>query len=260
MSRKVIILSAIGFLLVVGVSAAACAADFRVENRVFVNSSKEPTAESTTLFYRGTVYDFLEKPAEVTVFDPVENRFILLDVDRKMKTQLSTAAIEGTLERLKRLAESSKDSKIRFFYRPEFAQSVDNKTGELIFDSDWMTYRVAAVAANDSALARQYRQFSDAYAGLNMFLRPGSRPPYPRLIVNEAIERRGEIPSGIVLVLKYQRGLDLRQERLRSEHRFVKRLLESDQERIVTAGEQMASFREVDFREYENRLEQTPRH
>ncbi|HBO43629.1 MAG TPA: hypothetical protein DD670_06805 [Planctomycetaceae bacterium] len=239
--------------------ATILAADFRVENRVFVNSTKEPAAESTTLFYRGTVYDFLAKPAEVTVFDPLENRFVLLDVARGMKTELSTKTIDATLVRLKRLAENSKDPKVRFLYRPEFAQTIDPTTNELVFESDWMTYRVTTVAADDAVLARQYRQFSDAYANLNMFLRPGSRPPYPRLIVSEVIEKREEIPTGILLVLKYQRGLDLRPERLRSEHRLVKRLLESDHDRIVAAGEQMASFKAVAYREYENRSEETPR-
>ncbi|NLE38292.1 MAG: hypothetical protein GX621_09740 [Pirellulaceae bacterium] len=255
MSKKLIIITALGVALHPCSPVAARAADFRIENRVFVSSSKEPTAESTTLFYRGTVYDFLEKPAEITVFDPLENRFVLLDVDRGMKTELSTKTIDATLVRLKRLAETSKDPKVRFLYRPEFAQTIDPKTNELVFESDWMTYRVTTVAAEDAALARQYRQFCDAYANLNMFLRPGSRPPYPRLIVSDAIEKRGEIPTAILLVLKYQRGLDLRQERLRSEHRFVKRLLESDRDRIVAAGEQMASFKAVDLRQYENRQE-----
>lgn len=259
MSKTLIITAALGVVLVPAGPATTIAADFRVENRVFVNSSKEPAAASTTIFYRGTVYDFLEKPAEVTVFDPLENRFILLDVDRQMKTELSTKTIDATLTRLRRLAEKSKDPKVRFLYHPEFAQTIDPKTNELVFDSDWMTYRVATAAAEDTVLARQYREFSDAYANLNMFLRPGSRPPYPRLVVSEAIERREEIPTGILLVLKYQRGLDLRQERLRSEHRFITRLLESDHDRIVAAGEQMASFKTVAYREYENRAEQTPR-
>lgn len=254
MTIKIVPLCVASLLLLAALGhAASRPEDFRVENRVFVNANKEPAAESTTLFHRGVVYDFLNKPAEVTVFDPVENRFILLDVERKLKTQLSTKTIHEALDRLKRLADKSKDPKIQFLYHPAFKESVDQKTDELVFEAGVITYRVKGEPAGSAELAHQYRQFSDAYARLNTYLRPGSRPPFARLIVNEAIEKRKEIPSQILLTVKLRRGLSFRKNNLRSEHRLIKRLLESDRRRIAQAGEQMASFTEVGFREYEGR-------
>jgi hypothetical protein len=243
----------VGLLPGMAAADAKPPADFRIENQVFVGKKKEPAAKSTTIFYRGVVYDFLAAPAEVTIYDPAENRFILLDLDRKLKTELGTGTIEKMLKRITKLAAKSKDPKIQFLYHPMFRESFDKKTGELVLEADPMTYRVKGEATGSEDLARQYRRFSDAYAKLNTYLRPGSRPPFARLIVNEALEKRKEIPKEIVLILKMHRGLKLRPDTLRSEHRLIKRLLESDHRRIKQAGEQMAKFKAVGFREYEAR-------
>ncbi len=232
------------------------AADFRVENSVFVGSDKKPAAQSSTIFHRGVVYDYLNEPAEVTVFDMVEGRFILLDVKRKLKTELTSTTVRQAIERLKRSSAASKDAKARFLYNPTFKQTVDEKTNELVFDSDWMTYRVLGTRVKNVEITRQYGQFSDWYARLNTFLRPGSRPPFPRLAVNEVLDKRGEMPSRIVLILKRRGELHLRSKQLRSEHRLIKRLLESDRRRVAQAGEQMAAFKEVSFREYETARKQ----
>ena len=114
-----------------------------------------------------------------------------------------------------------------------------------------MTYRVLGSRVKDVGIARQYGQFSDWYARLNTFLRPGSRPPFPRLAINDVFDERGEIPSRIVLILKRRGGIHLRSEQLRSEHRLIKHLVESDRRRVARTGEQMATFKSVSFREYE---------
>jgi len=54
-----------------------------------------------------------------------------------------------------------------------------------------------------------------------------------------------------VLVVRERRGLRVHEERLRGEHHFLKRLVESDLRRVALAGEQMAAFKTVSFREYE---------
>ncbi|MBN1588135.1 MAG: hypothetical protein JW888_01325 [Pirellulales bacterium] len=229
------------------------AADFRVENRVFVGTDEEPTVLSSTIFHRGVVYDFLNEPEEVILFDPALDRIILLDVGRKLQTRLNTATVRQAIDRLKHLNAESKDAETRFLYNPVFKQTVDEETQDLVFDGEWLTYRVASAAVDDAEIVRQYRQFSDWSARLNTFLQPGSRPPFARMMVNEALEKRGAIPSRILLVLKRRRGLAFRREQLRSEHHLIKRLVESDRHRVVQAGEQMASFKSVSYAEYEAR-------
>jgi hypothetical protein len=70
--------------------------DFRVESDVFVGKQKEPVATYLTLFAGKTIYDFvLTDPQQVTVFDTVRGRFILLDVHRGVKTELKLQEIEA---------------------------------------------------------------------------------------------------------------------------------------------------------------------
>ncbi|MBN2216530.1 MAG: hypothetical protein JW719_04055, partial [Pirellulales bacterium] len=159
--------------------------------------------------------------------------------------------VRQAIDRLKRLAEADQDPKIQFLANPVFQQSVDEATGELVFTSESMDYRVLGVRADSEEIVNQYREFCDWYARLNTFLRPGSRLPFARLMVNEALARRGEIPSRIVLVLRSRRALGTHEERLRGEHRLLKRLVESDLRRIAQAGEQMAAFKKVGFGQYE---------
>jgi hypothetical protein len=241
-----------GLVLAVLVGVAR-AADFRVENSVYAGSEKKPAARSTTIFSRGVVYDFLETPAEVTIFDPAKERFVLLDVERKLKAELPIRVVGETIARLGRRAARSGDRQAEFLTKPVFAESVDEKTGEREFDCDWMTYRVQAQRVDDGEMVKQYREFSDWYARLNTFLRPGSPLPFARLAINEALARRQEIPTRIALVAKRAGGLTLSRDQIRSEHQFVRRLVESDLRRVAVAGEQMAAFRAVNFREYERR-------
>ena len=63
---------------------AARAEDFHVESSVFKVGDKLPIIETTTIFYKGVVYDFLKDPQasrdpEATIFAPERQRFIVLD-------------------------------------------------------------------------------------------------------------------------------------------------------------------------------------
>ena len=245
---------------------AAQPVDFRVESSVFLIKEKsilstpgkpkpeELISRSTTIFNRGVIYDFLDHPAEIIIFDPANQRFILLDVDRKLRTELTTTIVGKAIDRLKGLAKSAKTDRTRFLLDPKFDESVDTETGALVFDSEWLTYRVTGTPAGNPAVVQQYRDFSDWAAKLNAFLRPNSQPPFARLILDEALAKRGEVPSKIELTLKTRHGLTTHKEQLRAEYHLVKRLVESDRRRIAQAGKQMAAFKQVGFRQYEARL------
>jgi hypothetical protein len=245
---------ALAVVVLAGIGAVGQAADFRVENAVFVGEPKEgeePASRSSTIFHRGVVYDFLDDPAEVTIYDPAGARFILLDVEQKLRTDLSPDDVRKAMDRLKYLAKKSNDRKMQFLCEPTFEESIDPATGELVFDSDLMDYRVKGARTDSPEMVRQYHEFSDWYARLNAYLRPGSRPPFARMIVNAALAKRGEVPDRIVLTLRERRGLTVHKEQLRSEHHLVKRLVGGDFHRVAEAGQQMAAFKTVSFREYE---------
>ena len=243
-------------LLVGSSSLGASGADFRVENRVFVGSQKKPVAQSTTIFHGGIVYDYLAEPAEVTVFDPARGRFVLLDVMRKIKTELTTETLEKAIGSLKKRAQSEEDPYTQFVHNPSFERQLDESSGEVTFDSDWMTYRVLGTAPAKPELAHQYREFSDAYASLNTFVRPGSRPPFARLIVNEAVEKRGEIPKRVDLRVTLSKGFPPKRISLHSEHHLILQLVESDRRRVAQTGQFLAMFNTVSYGDYEKKPEE----
>lgn len=227
--------------------------EFRIENRVFVNNAKEPHAESTTIFLGGVVYDYLKKPAEITVFDPAHARFILLDTDRRVQTELSLEKVASFVEGLRRLADRWSDPFERFLGAPEFEERFDATSGELTLSSPWLTYRLTTIGADSAEVASQYREFSDWHARLNTLITPGARPPFARLLVNAALHQRQRLPTEVELVIRTGKMLPPRKTTIRGEHQWIRRLVESDRDRVAQTGEFMAIFRSIDFRQYQEK-------
>jgi hypothetical protein len=240
----------VGFLVIVA-AGSAHGDDFKVENKVFLEKQKEPAARSTTIFRGGVVYDFLEEPAEVTVFHPTRGRFVLLDTVGQLKTELSTDFVKRAMERIKQRAGAGTDPLMKFLADPKLEEGMDEPTGELTFESPLVKYHVLGVDPESPVIVHQYREFSDWYKQLNTALNPGSPPPFARLIVNAALEKRGEIPREVRLTLVSMGGVMARRTMIRSEHRLVRRLVESDRRRIERAAGFITTFRKVGLAEYQ---------
>ena len=235
----------------------ALGVDFRVENRVFSGSEKSPQVESATIFLDGVVYDYLEHPKEITVFDGDNGRFICLDPIRHVRTELSTEHLKSLATRLKDWAANQPDGYLKFLADPKFKKSLDGNTGERVFDSPWMTYRVTAVRTSDPETAAQYASFSDWYGRLNTRINPGSRPPFARMIVNAELEREQLFPEEIHLTVRPNAdGLLAKKITLRSEHKLVRQLVESDRRRVAQTDQYMAIFKPLSFQEYQEGMKQ----
>ena len=254
----------------------AWAANFMVENKVFSGSEKQPCSQSTTIFKDGVVYDYLVDPAnpsktdEVTVFDFAHGRFLLLDKRLKLKTELSTRLVKASVDSLKTRTDLGNDPFASFLLNPRFEQeadgdstdgdsadgdladgdSVDGESGELLFSSKWLDYRVLTSVAKSPEIAADYRRFSDWYARLNTYIRRGVRPPFARMLVNEELGKRGELPREVHLTLKPKQGIGSRKFRLHSEHRVTPRLGDGDQRRVAQTAEDLTVFETVGFKEY----------
>jgi len=148
MTRTFCISVLLAWVVLILTQATSRADDFRIENSVFTEEDEEneqgPSLRSTTIFHRGVVYDFLNDPPEVIIFDPANSRLILLDVERKLRTDLSPTIVRQAIERLKSLSVGTKDRRKQFLYDPIFEKNVDEETSEQVFDSPWMSYRVLA--------------------------------------------------------------------------------------------------------------------
>jgi hypothetical protein len=239
-----------------GLGLAMAADDgIRIESKVFLGTDKEPKAENTTIFYRGVVYDYLHSPAETIVLDPARNRFVLLDPSRRMRTELTTHEVMALCENLRQWAATQTDAFLKFLAAPKFEEQVDERTGDVIMQSPWVTYRAATVEANVDEVLPQYREFSDWYARLNARLNPGYKLVFARLALNEALQKRRQLPREITLTVQPRKTFSFQKTVVRSEHQFVYHLVESDRDRIAQTGQFMAIFQPVDFTQYEKRSE-----
>ena len=272
-SRAVASISASGIfycLMVCGVvlgpigASTASAADFKLENKVFSGSEKQPYSHTTTIFRAGIVYDYLADPEnpdevdEVTVFDFARGRFVLLDMRLKLKTELSSRLVKASTDSLKIRTDLADDPFASFLLNPAFEQEVvEDAAGdglnELLFNSKWLDYRVIVSAADSPEVAGDYRCFSDWYARLNTYVRPGSLPPFARLIVNEALGKRGELPREVHLTLKPKQGFAARKVRFHSEHAVTPHLGDGDRRRVAKTADDLTVFEAVDFKEYNKR-------
>jgi hypothetical protein len=229
-------------------SGPASAEDFRVENRVFAAEQKEPIGQSTTIFHGNMVYDCLTTPAETVVFDMAAGRFIVLNLAKEMRCELSTAEITTFIDHLRSVAAKSKDPAARFLADPKFDEHSDNGD-ELTLTSPWVTYRVTMARQTDQELVTQYRESCDWYARLNALLVPGSRPPAGRLMLNAALAQRQATASHTVLTLASGKG-GKQKTTIRSEHELIRPLEEADLKRVTQTRECMDVFKLVSFEQY----------
>ena len=113
-------------------------------------------SENLTIFYGGRVYDFMTAPSDVTVFEPAQGRFLLLDPPRKFKTEVSAAEIAKFMDQLRDWAKGSEDKFMNFLADPRFEQkfepSPDRATGLLTMTSPYMAYQLRTAAAPSTRL------------------------------------------------------------------------------------------------------------
>src|SRR5438093_6792280 len=120
--------------------------DFRIQTKVFANGDKEPVSENTTLFCRGLVYDFIDDPAEVVVFDPPGGRFVLLEPQRKERAEISLSQLDTLSTSLKQKLSERPDALAKFLVSPAF-RTQTSEAGEVSFVAPWAHYQVRATPA-----------------------------------------------------------------------------------------------------------------
>jgi len=242
-----------GLLLASAAPSRLAAQDFRVENKVFLAQEKTPTSQSTTIFREGDIFDFLKEPAEILIFLQGRQDFMLLNVPRRICTEIPGARVLEFTDAVRQRAEKQNKPLVRFMANPVLDPQVDNASGALTFRSPWLTYRVLPTKVADPAVARRYREFSDWFARIGPVLNPEALLPFARMEVNEQLQRRGVVPREVSLTVTPTRGISGQQTYMRSEHRLFERLSAADLARVSQARQMMAIFQRVDLREYHQR-------
>src|SRR5262249_23490402 len=149
--------------------------DFRIETRVYEGETPEPLSRTTTLFKGGVVYDFPAAPLgpwEITVFDPGNGRFVLLDPKRKLKTELLVADVESFVSAQRQRARLGESPFMKFLADPEFEESFDAATGKMVLESAFINYELTTAPAASDFASKQYSDFTDGFAKISPVLEP----------------------------------------------------------------------------------------
>jgi hypothetical protein len=230
-------------LLLFGASARA--ADWRIQTKVYEEDARRPSCETTTYFYEGKVYDVLSAPAETTIFDPVAGKFTVVDPTRKWRTEVSTSELAELTKRLSAAAARKSDPLMRFAAEPKFETSWSATKKELTCHSALLSYEIRTEEAPSAEVATQYQTFADWYARLNA-VQPGRVPPNARIMVNDELHRRRQVPIAVRLVLTTDAASKKESVR-RSEHETTWKLSEGDIRQIQAAESLAASCDAVTF-------------
>jgi hypothetical protein len=221
--------------------------ELRIETDVYEGDEQESKSHNVTLFESGTVYDFVEKPARITVFrPPTQSRpgqFILLDTETQRRTEVSTDRIEGLMDKLSIWAAKHKDPMLQFSAKPEFEETYDEQSGVLTLKHPMWDYAVATIPAENIERLASYREFADWYSRLSTML-DGTLPPGPRLKLNAALEKHEVMPVEI------RRTIKSASTQLRATHLISWRLSREDHARLEAAREQLTRFEKVKNKDF----------
>lgn len=240
----------------------AAAQDFRIETKIYEGIVKgdtaEPVSRKETLFHKGLVYEFLNEPAEVRVFKNSvadgSGRFIILDTQRKMRSEITTQEIARFMVGVKTWASQQDDPLLQFAAAPSFEETfqVDplGKHGELLLSSEVLTYRLKTIPAKDGDRLRAYRQYVDWSKQLHVFLNGRSTPPFPWLVVSEAIARHAVMPEEVTITIAAHRPERPQEVVIHARHEIRWRLSQQDRERINQVDRELVNFRLVSFEQY----------
>ncbi|GAB6167398.1 hypothetical protein JCM19992_33980 [Thermostilla marina] len=241
------------FSVAVGVPYAGSGVEFRVEHEIYVGSKQTPSTRSVTLFQGDLVYDFLESPQEIMVFDLKAERVVLLNPVRREMTELEFDTVDKLTAEMVTWASKQDDPYLRFLADPTFEVETENDGATWIFDTPWLTYTFDTVEAESKEMLARYWTFSDLSAKVNPLLTPGSRPPLLRLEINKKLRSAKRLPVSVRLRQKPKNLLDFLPKRPKTvfaEHRFADALSVADKERIRQVEEYRRIFRSIPFNEY----------
>ena len=229
------------------IATASQAQDFRIESEIFIGTQKQPVSENLTLFKDGRVYDFmLGEPNEVTVYDSLEEEFVLLDPKRRVQSTMTCDNILAFVARLKTTARRNKEP---FIFDPYFDIAYDAKGGWVTLSSSRIIYRVKGAKPSDPRVVVQYRRFADWYARLNCMV-PGSMPPFARIEMNKAMALRDLIPQRVELTINPRPRSTAKKVNVSSRHLVTWELSKMDHSRIATANKFMDSFSKVHYNDF----------
>lgn len=250
---------AVGLALLFGLTGPggghAAADDFTIENSVY--DGRDLIGRSTTIFAGDKAYDLLTNPDEAILFDLAGDRITLVDNVRRVRCDLSAAEVAEFCDGVRNRARASGNESLRFAADPEFRESLDPETNEIVLAGTWLEYRARAVAPKSAEDLKRYEAFVLRQAQLNTLINPGAPPPAARLKLNEALARRQQLPEQVSLRrISAETGGG---KSLRAEHHYTWRLGDPDRQRIAAVEQNLPIYKSVPFGAYRDGLTKAAR-
>ncbi len=224
-----------------------------------------PIASSLTLFHAGQAYDYIDAIGEVIKWEPVHNRFTLLNIRAGMATnaefdqilQMHSVARAATEEHLTKTESAATPSaeklaqQLRFQLDPRFHESYDSGNKLLSLSSPHALYEVRCADDRPADLVEAYLRYADWMCRLNSVLHPQSMSPEVRLALNERLRERGLFPVQVRLTTAVAPARDLR-----AEHRIRWEFVPNDRDLIREWERQLAreSTKRVTLHEYQQAI------
>jgi hypothetical protein len=244
-----------GIALLLACAAIARSEDFHVSTRIDdlraaalagKKEARHPSMLCESLFNAGKVYDYNGEGSEVTIFEPAQERFVIIDTAKRTSTVVSFVYIDQRLHqahavRSDELQRAPKEMAgyLDFELHPKFTEEFDKKGNLLILDSPFVRYKVKCVAAESPALLKAYLNYADWAARLNYVSCRTSSLPDPRLAVNERLRERGLLPVSVELLVKHEDGTHMK-----ADHKFTWELV-SDNRSAILYLDKMATARDI---------------
>jgi hypothetical protein len=246
-----------GLVLLLVCAHAAPAQDFSVYSRIW--DARTPPApqkagkllgRSTSLFHAGKGYDRLDSGNQMTIFEPAQERFVIIDESRKLTTVITFEHIENCLfEATKKTEQHIAELKpqpdpkaqslaalLRFQLNPQFNTTFDAKQNRLNLSSQFLSYDVKCSRHDSENAIAAYLDYADWAARLNYLLNDKALLPGPRLALDDMLRDRQLLPVEVTLHTRNDDGLHLR-----AEHRFTWDLDSADMKKIVYWDKLLAS-------------------
>lgn len=243
--------------------AVGAPADFKLKLELFGPIKKEPVAKGELIVRKGVGYQFLaEQLNEITIVDPAQASIVLLDLTRRVQTELSSKRLDNEIGRLhtrlvqsvERLEKSKQRSEqitaamAKDMTDPNFAETFDDATGKLRLTNRSVELSVTGVAEPDRARLMMVTNCLAALIKLPALRDEESLPPFARL---DALRRlsavRGLRPTEMDLLLRLQGP----PQRLRWVWTLVPTLTEREIEAISRLGRVRETAKFVSLEDYE---------
>lgn len=232
---------------------------FRINNKVYLEKEEKPVSQSCTMFYDGKVYDFMTNPEETIIYDPEQQRFLLLCAATQSQCMLSLDEVLEFGRMMKESIPQVKDEFLRNCLDPKFEISVDEKTEQQIFEQAKIIYKVSTQRELTKGMAKAYADFANNYAILNVLLSPQNIPPFARIKINETIAEKDELPETVEVIMKRRfnpLSTSLGKQRVRTVHNFMSGLGDADMKKIRKSGEYFGQYKQISFSEYQDKIKQ----